>query len=73
MFQYCSALKSLDLSNFYISQSAEITEMLNKCLHLEYINLENSNIFSNYSYQDIFKELSGKLVVCFKDKNWLNF
>ena len=73
MFQYCSALKSLDLSNFYISQGAEITEMFNKCLHLEYINLENSNIFSNYSYINIFKELSDKLVICFKDKNWLNF
>ena len=72
MFQYCSSLKSLDLSNFYISQSAEITEMFNKCLRLEYINLENSNIFTNYSYQDIFKELSDKLVICFKDKNWLN-
>jgi len=73
MFQSCSSLKSLDISNFYISESAEITEMFYKCLHLEYINLENSNIFSNSSYENLFKVLSDKLIICFKDKNWLNF
>ena len=73
MFQYCSSLKSLDISNFYISESADITEMLDKCLHLEYINLENSNIFSNSSYKNLFKQLPDKLIICFKDKNWLNF
>ena len=65
MFESCSPLISLDLSNFDTSQVTLMDQMFCNCTNLEYINLkklvENSNL---YSYENTFDGVPINVVIC---------
>ena len=68
MFYGCSALISLDLSNFDTGRNGYVIEMFSECDALEYINFENT-IFNDDFYSEI-SPLLDRLVVCSKNNKF---
>jgi surface protein len=68
MFNGCSALVSLKLSNFNTAQVTNMTNMFNGCNSLNFINL------LNYQGKDIFSAIANNtnLKVCLEDFSKIN-
>ena len=71
MFKGCSALTSLNLSNFYTSKVKQIYSMFANCINLEYINMINfkENSLQNDKYSDMFSNVPVNVVLCINKDN----
>ena len=76
MFENCTSLISLDLSNFYTYDVVAFNHMFYNCINLEYLNI--INFFSLQFDQDseyiqynqyIFENVTDSLVYCLDLKN----
>jgi len=74
MFLSCSALTSLNISNFDTSKVQWIYNIFNGCTNLEYINMSNFNENSliDGKYYDMFKDVPDNILVCINKTNILN-
>ena len=54
MFEFCSSLKSIDLSSFNTSNVIDISCMFADCSSLEFINLSSFNTINTTNMEGIF-------------------
>ena len=64
MFNGCSSLISLDLSNFNTKKVGNIFYMFNGCTNLQYINLKNFELIDTMSYDNIINGIPKNVIVC---------
>ena len=69
MFNGCSSLISLNLSNFDTSKVQSMYAMFYDCNNLEYINLKNFKQNQLTSYDNMFKNVPDNIVVCMNERN----
>ena len=63
MFQDCSSLKELDLSNFNTNNVTHIGEMFRNCSSLKMLNITNFNTNNALSIKNMFEGCSYDLKV----------
>ena len=69
MFKGCENLISLDISNFNLSSSTRINNMMNNLKSLIYLNMHSIIAGSNIKNStDCFKGLSSRLKYCIRDE-----
>ena len=71
MFNGCSNLISLNLSNFNTSSVTRMDDMFYGYNNLENINLVNAKINPNMESSSIFSNLSSNLIICTENEDWL--
>ena len=73
MFNGCSLLTSLDLSNFYTPKLNMNYQMFDGCSNLKYINMENfeeTKIRNNTAeYKNIFDGVPDNIIICINENN----
>ena len=73
MFNSCTVLKSLNLSNFDTSKVSDMNGIFKGCTNMVYINMSNFyiNLIKNdkTKTEDMFKDITENLVVCFNQNN----
>ena len=69
MFYKCSSLTSLDLSNFCTLQVTNMVYMFGSCANLEYINLNNFVETKLSSYNNMFNNVPGNVVICINESH----
>ena len=71
MFNGCTSLTSLNLSNFDTSKLKYMDNMFSYCTNLEYINMINFKDSSlvDRQYNDIFKNVPVNIVICINKVN----
>ena len=71
MFQNCTLLTSLNLSNFELPKIFDISDMIIDCKNLQYLNLKNKEL-SGYVVQNIIRNTSKNLVICMDEEVYNN-
>ena len=64
MFEKCSGLTSLDISNFYPNSNENYKRMFFGCTNLEYVNFYNYYENENTIYNDIITEAHSQIKLC---------
>ena len=67
LFQGCSSLTSLDLTDFDMSSVTQMGHMFYGCTKLQTINLNNFNGNKLMYYTDIFYKVPDNVIVCIQD------
>jgi len=68
MFDGCSSLTSLNLSNFDTSKLSEKKVLFKDCKKLEYINFKKFNEINIISYTNIFKAVPENAILCINEE-----
>ncbi len=72
MFNECSSLTSLELSNFNTNNTEDMSYMFSQCSSLTYLNLSNFNTINVKDMNEIFLNLDIKCILQTKDKKLFN-
>ena len=69
MFEGCSSLKKIDISNFNTKKNLFIFKMFDRCSSLKEI-ISNSNLANLFYTQNIFQNELKNINIIIKDKNY---